>query len=49
MSQPVRVLIADKDVAFSQGLQEFLEQQDDMTVVDVVLDGQAKRPYRISS
>jgi DNA-binding NarL/FixJ family response regulator len=40
MSQPVRVLIADKDVAFSKGLQEFLEQQADMTVVDVVLDGQ---------
>lgn len=40
MRQPLRVLIADKDVNFSQELQEFLGQQADIKVVDVVQDGQ---------
>ena len=40
MSQPVRVLIADKKAPFSQGLQEYLEQRADLTVVGLVQDGQ---------
>ena len=40
MSQLLRILIADKDAVFSKGLQEYLDQQTDMTVVDVVQDGQ---------
>ena len=40
MNQPMRVLIADRDTAFSKGLQNFLNQQEDINVIDVVQDGQ---------
>lgn len=40
MSQPIRIIIADSDVNFSKSLNEFLDQQHDMKVVDIVRDGQ---------
>jgi DNA-binding NarL/FixJ family response regulator len=40
MSQPIRILIADNDLNFSKSLNEFLIQQPDMKVIDIVRDGQ---------
>ncbi len=40
MSQQMRILIADRDAHFCKGLQEFLNQQEDITVIEVVQDGQ---------
>jgi len=36
----MRVLIADRDLDFSKNLQKFLEQHEDIKVIDVVQDGQ---------
>lgn len=40
MSLPIRLLIADSDISFSQGLRKYLDQQPDLKVVAVVRDGQ---------
>ena len=39
MNIPVRILIADSDVEFAVDLQEFLDQYDDLTVVQLTRDG----------
>ena len=36
----MRVLIADRDLDFSKNLQRFLDQHEDIKVIDVVQDGQ---------
>ena len=40
MQKPIRLLIADNDVAFSRALRAFLDEQKDIRVVDVVRDGE---------
>ena len=40
MSKPIRMLIADSDVKYSQNLRTFLETEKDIWVVDTVRDGQ---------
>ena len=40
MSKPIRVLIADSDVEFSQNLKVFLDKQEDAKVIRTVRDGQ---------
>ena len=40
MNQPIRILIADNDLDFAQKLKKFLDQREDMQVVDIVRDGQ---------
>lgn len=40
MSQPIRILIADNDLNFATELKWFLDQQEDLKVVDIVRDGQ---------
>lgn len=40
MRKPIRILIADNDVEFSEGLKAFLDAQTDTKVVDIVRDGQ---------
>lgn len=40
MSKPIRILIADSDVKFSQNLRAFLATEKDILVVDTVRDGQ---------
>lgn len=40
MSQPIRILIAHHDINFSQSLQDFLAQQEDIKVVSATRDGQ---------
>jgi len=40
MSLAIRLLIADSDISFSQGLRKYLDQQPDMKVVAIVRDGQ---------
>jgi DNA-binding NarL/FixJ family response regulator len=40
MCKPIRLLIADNDVAFSRALTTFLDKQEDIKVVNVVRDGQ---------
>lgn len=39
MSRPIRILIVDSDLNFAKGLQEFLDQQIEMQVVEIVRDG----------
>ncbi len=39
MDKPIRIIIADNDLEFSQGLKVFLDQQDDTQVINVVRDG----------
>lgn len=40
MSLPIRLLIADSDIPFSQGLKQYLDQQPDMKVIALARDGQ---------
>lgn len=40
MNKPIRVLIADNNQQFSQQLQSFLDQEEGITVVHIVRDGQ---------
>jgi DNA-binding NarL/FixJ family response regulator len=40
MSLPIRVLIADNDVNFSESLGRLLDEQQGMSVIDIVRDGQ---------
>jgi len=40
MRKPIRILIADNDQCFSQGLKVVLDEQEDTTVVEIVRDGQ---------
>jgi DNA-binding NarL/FixJ family response regulator len=40
MSLPIRILIADNDVNFSESLGRLLDEQQGMTVVEIVRDGQ---------
>ncbi len=40
MDKPIRVIIADNDLEFSQGLKTYLDEQDNMQVINVVRDGQ---------
>jgi DNA-binding NarL/FixJ family response regulator len=40
MSLPIRVLIADNDVNFSESLGRLLDEQQGITVIDLVRDGQ---------
>ncbi len=40
MRKPIRILIADNDQCFSQGLKAVLDEQEDTTVVEIVRDGQ---------
>jgi DNA-binding NarL/FixJ family response regulator len=40
MSLPIRILIADNDVTFSENLGRLLDEQPGMTVIDLVRDGQ---------
>ena len=40
MNLPIRILIADSDVDFSENLRRYLDEQPGLTVVDVVRDGQ---------
>ena len=39
-SLPIRILIADSDVTFSENLERYLAEQQGLAVVDVVRDGQ---------
>jgi DNA-binding NarL/FixJ family response regulator len=39
-SLPIRILIADSDVTFSENLERYLDEQQGLAVVDVVRDGQ---------
>jgi DNA-binding NarL/FixJ family response regulator len=40
MNQPIRILIADNDLDFAQKLKKFLDQREDIQVIDIVRDGQ---------
>ena len=40
MPRPIRLLIADNDVRFSRALKDFLNEQNDIKVVNMVRDGQ---------
>lgn len=40
MGKPIRLLIADKDMEFARKLREYLHNQADIKVIDVVRDGQ---------
>lgn len=40
VTQPIRILIADRDIKFSTKLQIFLDQQEGIKVIDIVRDGQ---------
>jgi len=40
MQKPIRLLIADNDMTFSKALRNFLDEQKDIRVVNVVRDGQ---------
>ena len=40
MSQVTRVLIADRDAEFSESLQSFLDQFQEIEVIGIVQDGQ---------
>ncbi len=40
MSKPIRVLIADSDLEFSQSLKVFLDKQEDTKIIRIVRDGQ---------
>ena len=40
MSKPIRILIADNDLEFSESLKAFLDKQDDTKVISIVRDGQ---------
>jgi DNA-binding NarL/FixJ family response regulator len=39
MSKPIRILIADNDPDFSKHLKSFLEQQEDLHVIEILRDG----------
>ena len=39
MCKPIRMLIADNDVEFSNCLKYFLEQQENLLVIDLIRDG----------
>lgn len=39
MNQPIRLLIADSDTNFSKRLRSFLDEQEDIKVIDIVRDG----------
>ena len=36
----MRIIIADKDIDFSNNLQKYLNQQEDINIIDLVQDGQ---------
>lgn len=40
MDRLIRVLIADSDIDFSKNLQDYLDQQDDIKIIDTVREGQ---------
>ncbi len=40
MGKPIRILIADNDLKFSQDLKAFLNEQENTKVVNIVRDGQ---------
>lgn len=40
MDRLIRVLIADSDIDFSKNLQNYLDQQDDIKIIDTVREGQ---------
>jgi DNA-binding NarL/FixJ family response regulator len=39
MSKPIRIIIADNDQEFSKHLKNFLDQQEDLQVIDLIRDG----------
>jgi DNA-binding NarL/FixJ family response regulator len=39
MSKPIRILIADNDVEFSRGLKNFLSQNADVQIIEIIRDG----------